>query len=120
LQWGVTFFEPTYLMEGDTLSLHEFGINATAYLTPGHTAGSISIVDHETHEAVVGDLLMGGRFFNLISPSVPRFHFFIQDSHMIRWSLIRLLKLNLAYWRPGHGLRLAVKDIQSSFAHFLT
>ena len=120
LRWGVTFFEPTYQMDADTFSLNEFGVNATAYLTPGHTAGSISIVDHETDEAIIGDILMGGILFNMIRPSKPRFHFFIQDIQMIRWSLSRLLKLNLNRLHPGHGNPLAVKDIKQIFADFLT
>ena len=119
LRWGVTFFEPTYQIDTDTFCLHEFGVNATVYLTPGHTAGSITIVDHETNEAIVGDILMGGMFFNLVRPSKPRFHFFIQDRQMIRWSMNRLLKLNLKRWHPGHGHSLTTQNIKSAFADFL-
>ena len=120
LQWGINSFKPDYQMQADVLSLADFGLNATAYLTPGHTAGSISIVDHQTNEAIVGDVVMGGYLFNWIRKSKPRFHFFIQDRQMIRWSMKRLLKLGLSSWYPGHGSGLAVSDVKSTFVDFLT
>ena len=117
---GTTFFEPDYLIDTDLFSLESFGINATIQLTPGHTAGSISIIDHESREAVIGDLLMGGYFFNMLGVNRPSFHYFIQDKRMIKWSIKELLQYDLDYWHPGHGDELSVQKIKNALDHFLT
>lgn len=120
IRWGVTFFEPDYVIETDVYPLDHFGINATILLTPGHTAGSLSIIDHDSNQGVIGDLLMGGYLFNLCQNRHPRFQYFIQDKKMIKWSMKRLLQYDLDYWHPGHGSSLWVGDIKKAFQHFLT
>jgi glyoxylase-like metal-dependent hydrolase (beta-lactamase superfamily II) len=43
----------------DEMPLQAFGVDGKVVYTPGHTAGSISVL-LSTGEAIVGDLLMGG------------------------------------------------------------
>jgi glyoxylase-like metal-dependent hydrolase (beta-lactamase superfamily II) len=43
----------------DEMDLKSFGVEGKVVFTPGHTAGSISVLLN-TGEAIVGDLLMGG------------------------------------------------------------
>jgi glyoxylase-like metal-dependent hydrolase (beta-lactamase superfamily II) len=43
------------------MDMKAFGVDGKVVCTPGHTAGSISVV-LSTGEAIVGDLLMGGMF----------------------------------------------------------
>ena len=119
LPMKIAFFEPGIQINDPEFSLQEFGVNATAYLTPGHTMGSISVVDHDSSEAVVGDVIMGGYFFNLTRRSYPRFHFFIQDRSLLRQSLKKLIALNLKKWHPGHGDALDPRLVQRNFADFL-
>ena len=120
LNLGITYFEPDHFMREDRLSLKPFGVNATALLTPGHTAGSISIIDHDSQEAIVGDLLMGGYLFNTFRPSQPRLHYFIQDARLLKWSINQLLAHPVSRWHPGHGGPLSAIKLRQGLSHFLT
>ena len=120
LNLGITQFEPSHQMTDNLLSLKSFGVNATAYLTPGHTSGSISIMDHDSHGVIVGDVLMGGYFFNKVKTHHPRLHYFIQDQKLLKWSLQRLLSLEALHWYPGHGGIIHHARIKRALRHFLT
>lgn len=73
------------------ISLSAFGVDARIVHTPGHTAGSISILTAEG-DAIVGDLLMGGYLGGRIRRHIPTYHYFAEDFALLRANLERLLR----------------------------
>jgi glyoxylase-like metal-dependent hydrolase (beta-lactamase superfamily II) len=94
--------EPDVQIKGET-SLEDFGIAARIMPTPGHTAGSISVLtDHG--DLVAGDLVANS-FMGLIPgrPANPPFH---DDPLRNLASLRRMLALNPTRLHVGHGAPL--------------
>ena len=87
---------------GEGMSLREFGVEATVMHTPGHTAGSISIMT-PNGEAVVGDVLMGGYLGGQIMPRRPNRHYFAYDFSKAMSSLGRILSQAKGTLHVGHG-----------------
>ncbi len=75
--------------------LHEYGIDGYILPTPGHTAGSISVVIEERH-AIVGDAL-----FNIVRHTV--FPPYANDLKKLLESWKQLLEIGCEYFYPGHG-----------------
>ncbi|MBA7469312.1 MAG: MBL fold metallo-hydrolase [Bradyrhizobium icense] len=90
------------LLIDDSLDLHAFGLDATVIATPGHTAGSLSIVC-SNGEAVVGDILMGGHMGGAILPHVPNRHYFVEDAKQNLASLDCVLSHRPTRLHVGHG-----------------
>ncbi|MFF5701061.1 MBL fold metallo-hydrolase [Streptomyces sp. NPDC012794] len=95
-------FEPDVLLTGET-DLEEFGIAARVMPTPGHTAGSVSVLTGQG-DLVAGDLIANS-FFGLVRgrPANPPFH---DDPLLNLASLRRMLALNPARLHVGHGTPL--------------
>ena len=92
---------PDILLPDET-SLQEFGVDGTVVLTPGHTAGSISLLLH-SGEAIVGDLLMGGWLGGLFRSGQPGYPYYADDLGQIRASVRKLLDLGATKFFVGHG-----------------
>ena len=75
--------------------LHAYGIDGYILPTPGHTAGSISVVIDDRH-AIVGDTL-----FHVVKHSV--FPPYANDQKILLSSWEKLLALGCEYFYPGHG-----------------
>ncbi len=56
------------------LDLSSYGVAGRVIATPGHTPGSVSIL-LDNGDAVVGDLLMGGRLGGALYATQPRLHY---------------------------------------------
>jgi glyoxylase-like metal-dependent hydrolase (beta-lactamase superfamily II) len=82
--------------------LRGYGIDGYILPTPGHTAGSISVVIEDRH-AIVGDTL-----FNIFKHSV--FPPYADDQEALLKSWGELLAIGCEYFYPGHG-RPFTKDI---------
>ncbi|MBT2452390.1 MBL fold metallo-hydrolase [Streptomyces sp. ISL-43] len=95
-------FDPDVLIEGET-DLTDFGIAARVMPTPGHTAGSISVLTDDG-DLVAGDLVANS-FMGLIPgrPANPPFH---DDPHRNLASLREMLALNPTSLHVGHGTPL--------------
>ncbi|WP_246192852.1 MBL fold metallo-hydrolase [Kitasatospora atroaurantiaca] len=95
-------FEPAVLIRGET-SLDDFGIAARIMPTPGHTAGSVSVLTDEG-DLVAGDLIANS-FMGLIPgrPANPPFH---DDPRQNLASLREMLALNPTTLHVGHGTPL--------------
>ncbi|MBT2390285.1 MBL fold metallo-hydrolase [Streptomyces sp. ISL-1] len=95
-------FEPDVLVRGET-SLHDFGVDARIMPTPGHTAGSISVLT-DGGDLVAGDLVANS-FMGLIPgrPANPPFH---DDPQRNLASLREMLALNPTRLHVGHGIPL--------------
>ncbi|MFC9328943.1 MBL fold metallo-hydrolase [Kitasatospora sp. NPDC057015] len=94
--------EPGVLITGET-SLEEFGIAGRIMPTPGHTAGSISVLTDEG-DLVAGDLVANS-FMGLIPgrPANPPFH---DDPRQNLASLRAMLALRPGRLHVGHGVAL--------------
>lgn len=95
-------FEPEVLLRGE-LSLDEFGVAGRILPTPGHTAGSVSVLTDDG-DLVAGDLIANS-FMGLIPgrPANPPFH---DDPLANLASLRRMLTLNPVRLHVGHGIPL--------------
>ena len=80
------------------LSLAEYGIPGRVLYTPGHSAGSVSVL-LETGDTFVGDLAMNG-FPLRLSPGLP---IFAEDLSRVRESWRLLLDQGAKTVYPSHG-----------------
>ncbi|MEU8928037.1 MBL fold metallo-hydrolase [Kitasatospora sp. NPDC048545] len=94
--------EPGVLVRGET-SLEDFGVAARIMPTPGHTAGSVSVLTDDG-DLVAGDLVAAS-FMGLIPgrPANPPFH---DDPRQNLASLRRMLALDPTALHVGHGTAL--------------
>ena len=92
----------------DEMALQAFGVDGKVVFTPGHTAGSISVL-LSTGEAIVGDLLMGGWLGGMFRSGQPGYPYYADDLGQIRTSVKRLLDfggdqvLRRPRWAAGSG-----------------
>lgn len=86
----------------DELDMKAFGVDGKVVYTPGHTAGSISVL-LSTGEAIVGDLLMGGWLGGLFRSGQPSYPYYADDLGQIRASVKRLLNFGATKFFVGHG-----------------
>ncbi|MEU6975039.1 MBL fold metallo-hydrolase [Streptomyces sp. NPDC046371] len=95
-------FGPDVLVTGET-DLEDFGITARIMPTPGHTAGSVSVLT-AGGDLVAGDLIANS-FFGPVRgrPADPPFH---DDPVLNLASLRKMLALNPTSLHVGHGTPL--------------
>lgn len=103
-------FVPDVALDG-SVKMADLGLDATLLATPGHTAGSVSLIFRDG-EAVIGDVLMGGHMGGLLRPQHPRAHYFAQDAAENRKSLSRLLSHGAKRLHVGHGGPLNAETLQ--------
>ncbi len=96
------------LIFSDFISLVEYGFSAVIIPTPGHTAGSISVI-FGSGEAFVGDTCF--RFYN--GKSV--FPVFANDVHTLLKSWRTLLDSEAMVFYPGHGRPFKRDALQESY-----
>ena len=94
------------------LDLRPYGVAGEVIATPGHTAGSISIF-LDNGDAIVGDLLMGGRMGGALWPSQPRLHSFVGDFAQLATSIDVVLARRPQRLLVGHGGPLAADTVQA-------
>ncbi len=82
LDWPFPGVEPDLLL-GDDTDLRPFGVEGRVVLTPGHTAGSVSVLTPD-REAIVGDLLMGATPGAGSSPGIRHSTTTPKTSHRVR------------------------------------
>ena len=100
-------FEPDIVMDGtDDLPLNRFGVAGIARYTPGHTAGSISVL-LDDRNVLVSDLISSGILLGgivrLKSPKRPPFE---DDPHLVADQLERLVEEGAKHFHVGHGATL--------------
>ncbi|MFD5326052.1 MBL fold metallo-hydrolase [Streptomyces sp. NPDC127092] len=102
LHLAVEPLEPEVLVTGET-DLADFGLSARIMPTPGHTAGSVSVLTDQG-DLVAGDLIANS-LFGLVRgrPANPPFH---DDPLHNLASLRKMLALNPTALHVGHGTAL--------------
>lgn len=93
-------FEPDILLD-EGMSLEPYGFNGTIYHTPGHTPGSICILDED------GNLFCGDLFANTKKPSTA---INAMDFNMVKKQAERIKKLPVKCVFPGHGEPYEVRE----------
>ncbi len=100
--------EPDIILhDGDKLG--RYAARGRVIQTPGHTAGSISILLPDGM-CIVGDLLMRG--WRTLTPSVP---WFAEDASEARISLQKLVNAGARTFLAGHGGPFEVDDLARRF-----
>lgn len=96
----------------DGLSLLPYGVRGRVVHTPGHTAGSVSIM-LESGEAIIGDVLMGGFLGGQLLPERPRWHYFAENLGAVKSSLAKIMAQSPQKLYVGHGGPLAAQAVQA-------
>lgn len=110
LDRGFPGFEPDLVIDRE-IDLSEFGAAARVVFTPGHTAGSMSVLTSDG-DIVVGDLLMGGYFGGWLRPSRPGLHYYAVDLDTLYQSVRKVLGLTPRRIYPAHGGPLAPAAVE--------
>jgi glyoxylase-like metal-dependent hydrolase (beta-lactamase superfamily II) len=87
-------------------------------MTPGHTAGSLSVL-LAGGEAIVGDVLMGGFMGGTFRAGKPNLHYFAEDPGQVRRSLEFLLAQPVHTLHVGHGGPLAAEVVRAQAGRLL-
>ncbi len=80
------------------IDLKDFGIDGRIIHTPGHTAGSVSVILSD-RTAIIGDLLMGG----ILRKRTPHLPLFANDLSQLKESIRRVLSLSPKVIHASHG-----------------
>ncbi len=88
-------FEPDLVFQ-EGIALEPYGLRGRVLPTPGHTAGSVSVV-LANGEALIGDVLRG----SLVWPHKARAHYFCNDPERNQRSIVRLAREGLLRCHPG-------------------
>jgi len=97
-------YQPTKIdiLIDDEFELHSFGVEGKVIMTPGHTAGSISVL-LDNGEIIAGDLLGGGRLLGLFQPERPRYHHWYMNMNNAEKSIARVMTASPKRLYVGHG-----------------
>jgi hydroxyacylglutathione hydrolase len=110
LDRGFQGFAPDLLIERE-IDLADFGVAARVVFTPGHTAGSLSVLT-SAGDIIVGDLLMGGYWGGFLMPRRPGLHYYAEDIAVVRASVRKVLALGPRCIYPAHGGPLAPAAVE--------
>jgi len=94
------------------MSLQAFGVDGEVVYTPGHTAGSISVL-LSSGEAIAGDLLMGGWLGGMFRSGQSGYPYYADDLGQIRASVKKLLDLGATMFFVGHGGPLEAERVRA-------
>lgn len=98
-------FEPDVQVDGE-MDLQCMGLDARILPTPGHTAGSITLLTAKG-DALIGDLVIGESFRR----GHPRLPYVAEDPDLIRQSVRHLLARSPRRVYSAHGRPFTVEDL---------
>jgi glyoxylase-like metal-dependent hydrolase (beta-lactamase superfamily II) len=107
---GWDAIEPDIIVDGE-MDLKDFGIDGVIIPTPGHTAGSLSIL-LGSGEALVGDLVVGG----MINHRKPSYSLLMEDRGQVTKSVIGLLERGAKIFYGSHGGPFTAEEVRKNFA----
>ena len=106
---SITPVEPDFVITDEETSLQSAGFPFTVLHTPGHTAGSLSLIDKSVSRAYVGDTM-----FNIPVLSGRKYHPpFADIPAAIAGSWKKLLNTGVSYFYPAHGKRISRYRLES-------
>jgi hydroxyacylglutathione hydrolase len=94
--------DPDILID-EELDLNAFDIQGKVIATPGHTAGSVSVL-LDGGSCLVGDLIMAFRR--------PGYPFFVQDKGLLRQSLLKVIYSGAKEIYPSHGHAYSIDAVR--------
>lgn len=99
------------IVEDDGLGLAEFGVGGRVVHTPGHTAGSLSVV-LDNGDGFLGCMAHSGPPFR-VRPDLP---VYADDMAALLQSWDKVLAMGVKRVFPGHGRPFAVEEIMGPLA----
>lgn len=102
----------------ETFDLAEYGLEGRILPTPGHTAGSVSLLLPDG-SAIVGDVMMGGYLGGAFRASHPNYHYFADNLGAIHTSIRSLLDAGVHTFYVGHGGPLTAVAVERKFKHII-
>jgi hydroxyacylglutathione hydrolase len=105
--------EPDLIIDQE-MDLRAFGVGGKILFTPGHTAGSISVL-LDGGRAIVGDLMVGGYFGGYLIPKRPGYHYFADDVAALRQSIKKVMDAGATEVFVAHGGPLERQTILDRF-----
>ena len=106
------------LFVDEAFDLAAFGVEGRILLTPGHTAGSISVLLPDGR-AIVGDVMMGGYMGGNLLGARPNYHYFADDLNAVHRSIRALLDADVKTFYVGHGGPLDREAVARRFKRIL-
>ncbi len=102
----------------DGQRLDRYGLPGQVLHTPGHCAGSVSVLldppgSEACRDALVGDTLIGGFLGGMLDRHRPRLPYFADDLEALYRSLGKLRALATGKWYAGHGGPLSAQRVES-------
>jgi glyoxylase-like metal-dependent hydrolase (beta-lactamase superfamily II) len=94
------------ILDDDSFSLEEYGIQGKIVYTPGHTYGSISVV-LDSGDAFVG-CLAHNRLPFVLKPKLP---IYAMDLELLKESWVKVINMGAENIYPGHGKPFPVEKI---------
>ncbi len=95
------------ILDTNEFSLHDYGVEGKVVHTPGHTAGSLSVL-LDTGDAFVGCMAHNNPPFRL----KPGYPIYANDIELLKKSWEVLIKMGAKTIYPGHGDPFPVKVIE--------
>jgi glyoxylase-like metal-dependent hydrolase (beta-lactamase superfamily II) len=105
--------KPDLLIDHE-MDLGPYGVRGRVVFTPGHTAGSISVL-LEGGQAIAGDLMMGGYLGGYLFPERPGYHYFADDVATLHKSMQKLMDNGATTVFVAHGGPLKRQAILDRF-----
>lgn len=105
---------PADIVFDESFDLRPYGVAGKIVETPGHTAGSVSVL-LESGECVAGDLFAGSFNFWLFA-TPPMDSIVAENASQMRESIAKLLVLNPTRIYLGHGNPVEAADVRRAFA----
>ena len=103
------------LFVDESTDLSTYGVEGRILHTPGHTAGSISVL-MPSGEAIVGDLLRGGYLGGELFGTHPKYHYFADDLQAMRTSIQKIIQFKTTRLYLGHGGPLEAVAVKAYFS----
>ena len=99
----------------DRYDLRACGVDGEVVATPGHTAGSLSVLVGGGRIALVGDLFRGGALAGYVHRGEPEEHFYQDDLVAVHQRIRELLARGVEIFVLGHGGPSARADVERVF-----